>query len=151
MMRANELMVGDWVRITDPDKYEGAECRILSTDNREGAYYRVFVDDGAKYGCLEYEVFKEDIAPISITPEILEKNGFIKVRNYIWEIRTKDTCIKYEWHEKIMLEITHKLSGKDERGKCNIASLTFGWIDDMCVHELQHAIRLCKIEKDIVL
>lgn len=158
-MKTNELMIGDWVNYRpgwiDEDSgkvvYEsgtGFPVRVEFIYNCRGGEGLIQYNDGENDGieAAEYELF-----PIPLTSEILEKNGFIKVRDFLWEIRTQDTCIKYEWHGKIMLEITNKLTRKDKYGRCNIAAFTVGWMDDMFVHELQHALRLCGIEKEIIL
>ena len=132
-MKANELMLGDWV------SSRGKKEKVIS------------IYDG--FICTDSFVDSHDylFEPIPLTAEILEKNGFVKVRDFLWEIRSQDTCIKYEWHGKIMVEITNKLTKKDEYGRCNIAAFTIGWLEDMYVHELQHALRLCGIDKEIVL
>lgn len=63
-MRANELMIGDWVQGFLPDTYSQVygvinDCRVAIVGR--GAYM---------------EVSNEDILPIPLTAEILEKNGF---------------------------------------------------------------------------
>lgn len=60
-MKHNEVMIGDWVRFTDPD-----------TDETE--LIRVATDDIG----YDNEEFWQCFSPIEITPEILEANGFEK-------------------------------------------------------------------------
>lgn len=151
-MKTDKLMLGDWVGYIGA--YEDDSGEIVEMWERPIPIKITFItpdavqyeDEDGCYECMDYELH-----PIPLTAEILEKNGFIKVRDFLWEIRTQDTCIKYEWHGKIMLEITKKLTRKDKYGRCNIAAFTVGWMDDMFVHELQHALRLCGIEKEIEL
>lgn len=149
-MKANELMIGDWVRL----RYKRSDMAEVVKDfqvselrrfYKESPYIEAWSKESGNMGDVE------KLEPISLTSEILEKNGFVKVRDFIWEIREQNTCIKYNWHGKIMIEITNTLSKKDERGRCNIAAYTIGWLDDMFVHQLQHALKLCGIEKEITL
>lgn len=91
------------------------------------------------------------INPIPLTSKILERNGFENINDVMWEFRTQKTCIKLEWRGKIMVEITNKMTNKDEQGRCNIAAYTIGWAENMYVHELQLALKLCGIKKEIVL
>lgn len=85
-----------------------------------------------------FALFDEDIAnfePILITSEILEKNGY-KRGLLIHEYKISDG-LHYD------LEGGFLLSGYEYGTvleiKCNY------------VHELQHALKLCKIEKEIIL
>lgn len=64
-MKAEELMIGDWVRCTDHKPF-----RIIAIDTRDNL---VVGDDG-------FEVDIADLQPIPLTPEILEKN-FERVRH----------------------------------------------------------------------
>lgn len=117
-MKANELMIGDWVRGFVPDSYSTIygifnEQRIAIIAEPSKAYIELSIDD---------------IQPIPLTPEILEKNG---MRN------------GYEAYYV-------SYSKNDE-------SWYFVYDSDSCclhllisyVHEFQHALRLCGIEKEI--
>ena len=68
-MKHNEVMIGDWVKFTDPD-----------TDETE--LIRVATDDIG----YDSEEFWQCFSPIEITPEILEAN----------DIRHADFVIRYE-------------------------------------------------------
>ena len=125
MMKANELMIGDWVKCTDP-RCEGHQVDLIDNGNEEVGL------DG------EIDNF-ENIIPIPLTPEILEKNGF-KNRgaqffcDNIGMIWWKDNIFmfsKYTRHEDLPTE--------------NI-SINIGY-----VHELQHALKLCGIDKEVEL
>ena len=89
-----------------------------------------------KYGRvdrLEHDVEDESVEPIPLTEEILKKNGFLG--NDYGEI------IIGEW--RIMCDCS------------NVAILHNEHVDIdtpiRFVHELQHALRLCKIDKEIEL
>jgi hypothetical protein len=125
-MKANELkvtdlMVGDWVML-------------------QGKPYMIDMLNG-------YQESSMGVEPIPLTPEILEKNGFV-----LDEV-IKEYCIyngidnrvslhndkeymnsRNEWHVHI-----------DSEDYCTIASCELTY-----VHELQHLLKLCKIYKEIV-
>ena len=127
-LNCKSLMIGDWVVYTefgknDIDKIETLEPR------------RVWLEHGKTYVPIEY------IEPIPLTTEILEKNGFVKDEKddnwYYWNWSVIDDCISY-YKETSKVRIF------------SISGLTFVKILQY-VHELQHALRLCEIKKEIVL
>lgn len=125
-MEATELMIGDWV------SYRGVFNQIAPAD---------FDPD--------HKMWMEEIKPISLTPEILEKNGFVKNRGVTsWKFETdrEDLIDIYgvkEYHLSINIEDTHG-SGKGYRWLLNNLTIFY-------VHQLQHALRLCGIKKEIKL
>lgn len=134
-MKANELMVGDWVRIVDDDTDQSFETRITGVSGI-GNIYAPLPD-----GEHAYPFGVDCIEPISITPEILEKN-FGSARNggyfegdefyelFIREINDGTWIIK---HDNIEFSLPRQQ------------------VMVSYVHELQHALRLCGIDKEIVL
>lgn len=132
-------MIGDWVKIKTygvSDKFERTE-----------AYMYVKV---AEIGCglitVEYNNdIKEpyricentEIEPIPLTSEILEKNGFEKWDDGWCIYDQESTGIEVAWVGTIL-----KIEGQ-----CGNLELP----DVMYVHQLQHALRLCGIEKEIEL
>lgn len=142
-MKANELtckdlMVGDCVFHR---KY--GNVIIESIDNDFGDSPSVIVisenikhKEGYTYGYMLCGL--EDIFPIPLTPEILENNGFHEE----W-----DEDIKLMVCDSIIVEIgnNYKLytDGKMYLHRV-LAPLYY-------VHQLQHALRLCNIEKEIIL
>jgi hypothetical protein len=74
--------------------------------------------------------------PIPLTPEILEKNGF-----YRREIPTRDEIGNYYHRKTAPSSIFVSMSFDDGRDFGN---------EIKYVHELQHALKLCKIDKEIV-
>ena len=85
-----------------------------------------------------------EIEPIPITPEILEKNGFVQNprsksrRSY--QICNSDVYISW-WRGRI--NILFKPFIGHSTNHVNV--------DGKYVHELQHALRICGIEKEISL
>jgi len=128
-MEAKDLQIGDWVY-----NHRKWECPILSIrrDYDSEQYYVMVI--ARHYGEEEFRV--EDLSPIPLTPEILEKNGFIK-ENRRWTLNDK-----YTGDEIIALFEVAK----------GFAMLTSGLaIGFQEVHKLQHLLKLYGIDKEIVL
>lgn len=119
-MKATELMIGDWVKIQG---YDG--LRITAINKSYVNFDKRWA--GAKLG---------EINPIPLTPEILEKNGFELQRDKS-ELGTLDT---YWLGSELGTFRIHKLNNGDYQ---------FGLAKIKYVHQLQHAIRLCGIDKEI--
>lgn len=140
-MKANELMVGDLILIHEPDCKGHRIDYISEIDEEVGA-------DGELYP-IGY------IKPIPLTPEILEKNGFEKTLDaddmecYRYYNRAADGHIKIILHDggdgDWSIEIVNydKFHDYEIRYKNEFLFLK--------VHQLQHALRLCDIEKEIEL
>ena len=144
-MIAQDLMLGDWVRIIDPDKYAGAIGKIYSLASLEGAYFAVNIKD-VNYGYLRTDVFSEDISPIPLTPEILEKNGFEDIGDDTWQL----TDIPYRfWIDFLNHRYGCEFDTSSYENEDSENRLYLYGIPD--VHELQHALRLCGIDKEITL
>ncbi len=134
-MKANELkvtdlMVGGWVISHHPSRpiaYEEVSVGLLHT--MEQQEYGHIKEDSPLYRIVE---------PIPLTPEILEKNGFEPVKE--GKFPTLKKChgdILFQL-EDIKNEYIHK------------APYMFKNIPIFYVHELQHALKLCGIDKEIV-
>lgn len=88
-----------------------------------------------------------DVLPISITKEILEKNGF-DVGVYSTFSINEHKWLEYYHHE-------HRLrmwcKGIDEWNNHSMVKDIVFLCNVFYFHELQHALRLCGIDKEIVL
>jgi hypothetical protein len=143
-MKAEDLMVGDRVLLFG-DKPVKVDC----IGNVE-----VYLSDE---NGIDWRVTYEHIKPIPLTPEILKKNGFRwtgsgdstgmlstpwgfdGIRYNIYVGLKKKTIEVHSAHPELRTESWRKV---------NKVSL------EVCgcfVHELQHALRLCGIEKEIEL
>lgn len=141
-MEAKDLMIGDWVY------WDGNPYRISEISE---------VIEGEPSVCFMCHNFMADlveIKPMPITAELLEHNGF--------ELREGCTSA-WDWHKG---ETSVHISGSHT---CPIGQTLTIYVPgcDACaafsshraisdlkirgVHELQHALRLCRINKDIVL
>ena len=150
-MESKELMIGDWVYSSFAD----VPCKVISIDTIINGFTSVQVSNVA---------WKKDIvslSPIPLTPEILEKNGFEINRGfasserhlrYSWEYYNRKEgdygfidVIFYEKPFKIRRVV--KIENKSSKG------LGFNSVQNCdidYVHQLQHAIRLCGIKKEII-
>jgi len=140
MIRNEELMIGDWVRIKSDKEPDDA---YWLHDMQPGQALKV--TEILSYGinpdwcCGEINdcVPEDAIEPIPLTPEILEKNGFKPgiISWILWDEET-DECL-------IMLKRINNAFIFPP-----LAGMSFGI---QYVHELQHLFRLGGIEKSIEL
>lgn len=135
-MKANELscrdlMVGDWVRI----KITQHNTTVTN------------IDANSVYTEAAFPIRYDKIEPILLTPEILEKNGFRKsvsppgIHAKCYEIEDKDkkyclTIANYNRYKRLLLNVD------SEDSECFNIKCDY-------VHELQHALKMCEIEKEI--
>ena len=137
-MKTNELMIGDWVMDITP-------VVIDAISNEDVCTYR-----------NEYDYVTanpSNLKPIPLTTEILEKNGFendfyedesvadyVKVRLEGYSLR----CKANGWDDALVtwcnghLEVVTDFNGEVRK-------------DIEHIHQLQHALRLCGINKEIVI
>lgn len=127
-MKIRDLSIGDWVKI------EGEPARTLRVTMAGRSIFKGL--SGQIYGSLG-----GDIHPLPITPEILEKNGFKKNGEYNeWNIG--------EWNERPFIGVSL------DRQSMRITYLgtdIFVEHQVVCVHQLQHALRLACVGKEIEL
>lgn len=123
-------MIGDYVIRKNVPK------EILIVDTIDSIRDIVYLDlDGL--GITEK---LENITPIPITDEILKKNGF-DYENNVGDV------LEYYNYEIIYNTWEHELRILENREQI----LKIKTFDEMCVHELQHALRLCGINKEITI
>lgn len=130
-MKANELMIGDWVLTLDSTHKEKV---FAQTDAIEEGQHSILVTRE----CSNWFVDIDWIEPISLTPEILEKNGF----------KEYDGLYRLDIAEGIFVNA-------DFKSKEPFVSVhnTCYYATPICkyVHQLQHALRLCGIDPKITL
>ena len=139
-MKANELMIGDWVRIKD---LKDPIKRISCIDEYLGV---VDFWDGEK--CIVTSI--NNVLPIPLTMEILVRNKFRKNDiEYIYQNIANDGYVYVMLQDMgcgtwdITIKNYNKFEDKQTVFKANDMFLH--------LHELQHALRLCGIEKEIEL
>ena len=122
-MKANELMIGDWVYLPS-----------IISDDKFPVQVLEIQDDCIKYYCggKKMMVMFKYIEPIPLTPEILEKNGFV--------VESRDCHGEPLQYYVLTDGLWIDVSGENYfEGKLEF------------VHQLQHALRLCGIDKTIEL
>lgn len=138
-MDIKSLMIGDWVF----NKHHGKNIRLTQ--------YDFFTHTHNEFGEQELAPFAKptfgrDLEPILLTSEILEKNGFEDIGDDTYQLEEKP-C----WFWVDFFRHTYG---------CEYDTSTYEYEDDEhrlklygipSVHELQHALRLCGIEKEIEL
>lgn len=130
-MEAKELMQFDWVCLEDDPTPRQVD---FVRTGEVGLYWNKIVTPPY-------------IEPIPITPEILEKNGF-KGDGYAILILDEQTYLDYYYYEH---RLRKHWCGVDEwENHSKVNDITFK-CNCYYVHELQHALRLCGIEKEIEL
>lgn len=152
-MNIQELSVGDWVA-TDIAQLtvEGNELTnafvkqtqmpisIISLLGEDDLVFAK-IDDELMGGYSTIYLKAENTSPIPLTPEILEKNGFVRNGKYNeWNIGNWD-AIPF---------IGISLERQSMRIK-NFGSDIFIEGKKVYVHQLQHCLRLVKIDKEIKL
>lgn len=124
-MNIKELMVGDWV------KNDLGEIQQVVELQERGAM--LFYNDIYPY---------EDIEPIPLTPEFLEKN--------FGEARNGGYFDGDEFYELFIIEVTGS-TWIIKRDNIEFSNIPRQQVMVSYVHELQHALRLCGIDKEIEL
>ncbi len=126
-MKASELAVGDWVMPLR--KCVGKPCQVVSID---GGTNTCWIDSDEYSGLLPCS----DLERIPLTTEILEKTWFEALDKFYWY--TDGDSVVYYYPETGELVVSLNLK-------------TCFQLQIRNVHELQHALRLCGIDKAIVI
>lgn len=124
-MKATEFMIGDWVHC----HMQGCRGHVVDfinlSDEEAGADGEIYELDGFE--------------PIPLTPEILKLNGF-EVRGGLFTCN--GICMSW-WKDNVFL--FSKYTRHEDIPTENVSVVV------RYVHELQHALKLCRIEKEIEL
>lgn len=134
-MKATELMIGDWVKIKGHLDYDKVQ-EIARDENMQ--WYISFACSATLFRAYEFE-------SISLTPEILEKNGFemFKYDGWVHYYRIfGNSAIPFVLHSMIGGEMLSQ-----EVDIFSTSTDTNCGIEINYVHELQHALRLCGLNK----
>lgn len=129
-MKPEELMIGDYViRKNVPNE-------LLIVDTIDSIRDIVYLDlDGL--GITEKI---ENIEPIPLTPEILERNEFYYESNVgqVWDDGEYEVIVDlYDVEIRVI------------KNRKEILSLEY--FDKIYVHNLQHALKICEVNKNIIL
>ena len=140
-MKANELQIGDYV------DYRGQVIKVTSLYDKGGSNEVGWSDKESVW------VNADNVVPIPLITEILKKNGF-ETEDYVhFSIQGQSDIL-----ELLLVEVPFDgyyfdiVRTEKTINKCNqrcYIDRYFASID--YVHQLQHALRLCGIEKEIEL
>ena len=140
-MKVNELQIGDYIN------YRGQVIKVTSLYDKGGSNEVGWSDKESAW------VNADNVEPIPLITEILKKNGFeteddehfsIQGQSDILELLLVELPFDFYYFDIVRTEKTIN--------KCNqrcYIDRYFASID--YVHQLQHALRLCGIEKEIIL
>lgn len=140
-----DLSIGDWVRVRmckcDYDDPDTLDAKVLSiVGNSVGVGY----DNSG----IVMSAFVDDLQPIPITAEVLEKNGWSTDGMYAILRIDEHLHLEYYYHEH---RLRKYYCGVDEwQNHAKVSDVTFA-VHCYSVHQLQHALRLAKVGKEIVL
>lgn len=137
---AEPLMVGDWVSIDNkPHKVTGIQIcdgiMCVQTDYTD-TYYSI-----------------ENYAPIYLTAEVLEKNGFSELMLHnewsrIFRIYLNEVFVEVGIYEPNFINVGYVDNEGKEQPLCNIVKVHG---ENFFFHELQHTLRLCGVDKEITI
>lgn len=140
-MKANELQIGDYV------DYRGLVIKVTSLYDKGGSNEVGWSDKESVW------VNADNVVPIPLITEILKKNGFETEDDVHFSIQGQSDIL-----ELLLVEVPFDgyyfdiVRTEKTINKCNqrcYIDRYFASID--YVHELQHALKLCGIEKEIKL
>lgn len=134
-MKAQDLMIGDLVTFKDCQQdFAPVIIRIWQINGEDNAFAWINNSDS-----LDEITIDDDIVGIPITQEILEKNGFQK--NYMYFVCQLDEDFEL-WYYPHLGSLRYEYNGE----------LIAKFPDAMnYVHQLQHALKMCGVDKTIVI
>lgn len=133
MIRTNELMTGDWVYMEANRGYEAQYIQVETIPDASSKDHYGHIGAFPVGGDNDFrDIEDRHLFPIPLTPEILEKNGF----------RYNDMPFVQGWEQ---FGLTLYYGDNEYLINCgqNVA------MKINAVHQLQHALQLCGIKKEI--
>lgn len=127
------LQINDWVYIKDKDLNIYGNYRVECFEKHEEGY-------GIVVSGRQLVFFDDCVEPISLTADILEKNGFII------EPDGYNYYVEGLLNEQTYVNVAFRKNGGARRVEVRNFRKVFtcdNYPNGLCVHELQHALRLC--------
>ena len=138
-MKLTDLAILDWVLINNTPH------KIQAIDSIDA---EIQADDELYYVGEDRHHSEDKIEGIPITPEILEKNGFYDL-NTQWYYKRFGSYVCFDIAISLIyreIEVSKVCgAGTDCEEEEYGSSIVFG--NDICVHTLQHALRLCGLDE----
>ena len=141
-MKARELQIGDFLYYKG--EFNAFPFKVESITKKKVGYHAE-----PNEHCMYY-LRLSDCEPIPLTPEILEKNGFKK-----FDFLHIKGQYQWAWWENILISVTLWCRELNNDTKDGMMLKIEAPNSSLClkvnyIHELQHALRLCGIEKEII-
>jgi hypothetical protein len=130
-MDCKDLMVGDWIQVKRGFDGHLTNEKIKGLIDNDDESYPIML-------ATEETVSPNDIVPIKLTEDILVKNGYKSTQglDFYWLDDKKYCCVK-------------NYDGK--RLFCYKQGINDIWLVVKYVHQLQHLLQLCGIEKELII
>lgn len=159
-MKATDLMIWDWVLISvwDCNPFP-SKVTSINYNSYQGKDFADWIDTED-----EEDIGMYNVQPIPITPEILDKNGIKLFSTYThpyrdgeWEEGELEEAMKHYpmyVYQTLNPNITFVIRPNEQELKVcssNYKTRVEKKEEVIFVHELQHALRICGIEKEVVL
>ncbi len=146
-MKATEIMIGDWVLM---DLNYSEEDPMYTHPNYQP--YKIQNGEDIDLACETNCIGDADVyQPISITPDILEKNGFVLQKESSIAKEYICACGGGPDHNLFVTVFKNRDFVKVYYCPIDASTMIDVNIPHCAVHQLQHALRLCDIEKEITL
>lgn len=147
-MKANELMIGDWVTFKDCQHENPILIKIIAIGFQADEENDCLVQIDGDKGC-DIITIDDEIVGIPLTAEILEKNGF---ENDFYE---EESVADYHTIRLDGYSLRGKVDGWDNflitscNGNIDVVTDFHGEFrgELQFVHELQRALRCCKLNE----
>lgn len=142
-MKATEIQVGD--RLYYKGQYNAFDFRVEQVTKHKVGYHAEPCDNRMHYLRLH------EVQPIPLTAELLERNGFVlssespAATEYICALGDGPDNNLFVWLFK------DRDFAKVYYSPLNVSAMIDVSIPHCSVHQLQHALRLCNIEKEITI
>ena len=138
-MEITDLQIGDWIYVNPWDDQEPTypnRVTAIEYNSWEGKDYCDWVN------CEVWdEINLDKIRPIPINDDILSQNGWERTGGASHRIYGDYNAVIFHWNENRKEIIIDKNGERHYMLK----------LDLLYVHELQHALRICGIEQDIII
>lgn len=156
-MKLKDLMVGDWVH----SKLHNVDTVIIDVEGKvlkdqpELEYTESVSVWLSSKACWERHYLGE-IEPIPLTEKILTDSGFIRLENGVYtNIYALNVSGESDKEDCFYFSVNGKMENPDSIKIMFVPYSRTFWLDliirSCYVHELQHILRLCGIEKEIII
>ena len=130
-MKAEKLMIGDWLFYKG--QFNAFPFKVEQITKRKVGYHAEPNESRMHY------IILSECEPVPITPEFLERNGFRKVQD-LYYMKSENKIFPYPFFIEY-----------NPNNNCLFVNDGMIPMPITYVHQLQHVLRLCDIEKEVEL